>query len=337
MRTKGIMFVLIYLLCTAILTTIPTVLAQVSIIEPEGAIEELWVARYDGPANRVDCATGLAVDGSGNVYVTGVSTGSGTSRDYVTVKYGPVISPVAESGPDQTVIRGDTVIFDGSGSHDPDGTIMSYEWDFGDGEMNFGEIATHVYGAVGVYTVTLTVTDDDDLSSSDMLIVSVIPDSVSIGDNVQFGQGVSVGEDVTLGDDVVIGDWVVISENVDIEDGAQIGSNVIIGEDVKIGEDVVIGDGVEIGEGTLIMDLAEIDSNVIIGENVKIGKDVVIGDGVEIGQDTVIQDEAQIGSNVIIGENVNIGKDAVIGEDSTIGDNVQISNGQVVPPGSTIL
>ena len=48
---------------------------------------ELWVARYDGPVNGDDSASALAVDDSGNVYVTGDSEGSGTSFDYATIKY----------------------------------------------------------------------------------------------------------------------------------------------------------------------------------------------------------------------------------------------------------
>ena len=49
----------------------------------------LWVVRYNGPRNGEDRAHDIAVDGSGNVYVTGDSEGSGTYSDYATIKYGP--------------------------------------------------------------------------------------------------------------------------------------------------------------------------------------------------------------------------------------------------------
>jgi hypothetical protein len=52
------------------------------------------------------------------------------------------------------------VTFDGSSSYDPDGTITTWSWDFGDGGYGPGEIVTHVYPTSGTYTVTLTVKDN---------------------------------------------------------------------------------------------------------------------------------------------------------------------------------
>jgi len=53
-----------------------------------------------------------------------------------------------------------SVTFDGSGSTDPDGTIATWAWSFGDGTSGSGVMITHVYTAAGTYVPTLTVTDN---------------------------------------------------------------------------------------------------------------------------------------------------------------------------------
>lgn len=58
------------------------------------------------------------------------------------------------------IFRNDPVSFDASASTDPDGTISSYDWNFGDGQTGSGMTATHTYTSAGTFTVTLTVTDN---------------------------------------------------------------------------------------------------------------------------------------------------------------------------------
>jgi len=54
------------------------------------SVDTVWVRRYNGPANGIDYAYAIAVDGSGNVCVTGYSYGGDLiSDDYATIKYYP--------------------------------------------------------------------------------------------------------------------------------------------------------------------------------------------------------------------------------------------------------
>ena len=81
--------------------------------------------------------------------------------------------PVAEAGGPYHGSAGEDISFDGSGSRDAEGTIVSWEWDFGDGNTASGEQVTHSYTARGVYTVSLTVTDESGKKSTDTAAVFV--------------------------------------------------------------------------------------------------------------------------------------------------------------------
>jgi C1A family cysteine protease len=59
------------------------------------------------------------------------------------------------------------MVFDGSESFDHEGTIVSYEWDFGDGTTTTGMTTTHTYGAPGIYLASLTVTDNSSNSDTE--------------------------------------------------------------------------------------------------------------------------------------------------------------------------
>ncbi len=64
-------------------------------------------------------------------------------------------------------------IASGAGSSDPDGSVDSYAWDFGDGGTAIDEVASHTYAAAGGYTITLMVTDDDGETDQASQLVSV--------------------------------------------------------------------------------------------------------------------------------------------------------------------
>jgi PKD repeat protein len=78
---------------------------------------------------------------------------------------------IGESAPE----AGQTVLFDGTSSADPDGTISAYAWNFGDGVHASGATPTHRYAAPGTYTVTLTVTDSGGQHASASQPVTVAP------------------------------------------------------------------------------------------------------------------------------------------------------------------
>jgi chitodextrinase len=82
----------------------------------------------------------------------------------VTQSGGSPIPPTASFTYQCTALSCD---FDASSSIDVDGTITSYDWTFGDGASASGVTTNHTYAAAGSYSVVLTVTDDDFLTSND--------------------------------------------------------------------------------------------------------------------------------------------------------------------------
>ncbi|UCE39250.1 MAG: PKD domain-containing protein [Thermoplasmata archaeon] len=92
--------------------------------------------------------------------------------------------PVADAGPDQTVNIGDVVQFNGSASYDPDGTIITYEWDFdasdglwweiGSQPDAFGPVPTYTYDVNDSFIATLRVIDNNGSIDTDTCELTVL-------------------------------------------------------------------------------------------------------------------------------------------------------------------
>lgn len=92
--------------------------------------------------------------------------------------------PSIEVDYNQTTYVDETVVFDASKSID-DGTIVSYDWSFGDGNSGDGATVSHSYTKEGTYQVTLNLTDNDGLGNFETLVIvvnarSILFESVSL-------------------------------------------------------------------------------------------------------------------------------------------------------------
>ena len=122
-------------------------------------------------------------------------------------------APVAvASVNNENPLPGIKVIFNASASHDAQGAIVSYEWDFGDGGTKSGEIVDHTYRQGGYYVATLTVTDADGATGQ-----------AHIGINVQPGQNHCDDDDGNCGADDT--PYAIITSNWSCS-GAQVGEPI---------------------------------------------------------------------------------------------------------------
>ncbi len=148
---------------------------------------------------------------------TYTDSGSGVCHDAERL---PNQAPVARTG--GPYVSEGTVIFDASASRDPEAnTPLSYHWDFGDGSGGSGVAPTHTYGADGIYTVTLVVTDALGAASSPestKITIANQPPAVDVGTDLTANPGTEITVTASFADPGTDdGPW---SHKVDWGDGA---------------------------------------------------------------------------------------------------------------------
>ncbi len=177
--------------------------------DPDGTIVSyVW---YFGDGNE---ATGenpfhsYLSDGSYTVSLTVTDNDGLTDTTTQTITVAPPDPPVASFTYSKD---GQTVTFDASGSSDPDGTIVSYGWQFGDGSTGTGVNPSHSYSSYGSYTVSLTVTDNDGYTDTTTQTVTISdvntppvasfthsPTSPTVGQTITFDTATSFDPDGTI-------------------------------------------------------------------------------------------------------------------------------------------
>jgi len=149
--------------------------------DPNGIKSFLW--NFGDGTTSTSVVVSHAYDTPGSYLVTLTVTDYFDNQDIatVTVAAGDSAGPTAaiEIKQDPPYIIDQNITFDGTDSAVSEDcgcgtTIVSYEWDFGDGETDSGSIVNHTYVTVGTYTVTLTVTDSNGKSAVTVTSVTVI-------------------------------------------------------------------------------------------------------------------------------------------------------------------
>ena len=143
--------------------------------DPDGSLSTYEWDWRDGSTSSVASATTnhtYSEAGTFTITLTVIDEAgnTGTYSKNVTIENDPPSAAFTTSA-NETLAFG--VNCDASGSSDPDGEVIRYDWDWGDGSETLqGDVQeTHQYSGAGTYTITLTVTDN--LGKTDVLAKNV--------------------------------------------------------------------------------------------------------------------------------------------------------------------
>lgn len=141
--------------------------------DDQGVTSYAWTFGDGGTATGATASHTYAAGGTYDVKLTVTdATGNTATR---TQQVSIVAANAAPDAAFTVTANGLTVNANGNASSDPDGTIASWAWNFGDGGTATGATASRTYAAAGTYTVTLEVTDDDGAKDTATQQVTVSP------------------------------------------------------------------------------------------------------------------------------------------------------------------
>ncbi|MFA6427225.1 MAG: lamin tail domain-containing protein [Candidatus Magasanikbacteria bacterium] len=120
-------------------------------------------------------------DDGGWAWTSSITSGSSNIIE------GKSAAPLISIDVDTHVAVGESVSFDASDSTDPDGDVLAFEWDFGDGEDGEGSSIEHVYEKEGTFTVNVTVSDGKQESKKKVIITVKRNGSFVGGSSGDFG------------------------------------------------------------------------------------------------------------------------------------------------------
>ena len=163
---------------TTALTSVPLSFNSTGTYDPDGTIVAYsWNYGDGSTASGSTASHSFTTSGTYTVTLT-VTDNSGSTASAslaVVIQDRPPIVRLSSST--SSTITGSTISFDGGTSTDPDGSITTYRWDFGDGTSGTGVTIGHAYASPGNYTVRLTITDNGGLtgSTSSSVLVKAAP------------------------------------------------------------------------------------------------------------------------------------------------------------------